>query len=95
MYSNICYDTLSSTSSALIRSWPFVKPGIFNFAPKLPSVLTILKPPSAIITLLFTTYFKNFEFSVISWSLALPPQPLEIKQMVSWAVIPIKYLPVL
>ena len=59
------------------------------------SVSAILNSLSVIITSPYWTYFRKFEFSVINWSLALPPHHFEMKQIVPGMVIPMRNFAVL
>ena len=79
---------VSSTSYGRNWLWPLGKLGISNFAPNVPNISAILNPLSAIMTSPYWAYFRKFEFSVINWSLVLPPHPFEMKQIFPLWVIP-------
>ena len=79
----------------LVNSFlPLVKEGMINCAPYVPNVSEILNPLSAITLPSWFIFLKKFEFSVICWSLDLPPHPSEIKQFEPCGVMPIKYFAV-
>lgn len=77
---------VAPTSSALRYIFPFVKAGICKLTAYKPTVYPTLKPHSAKIKSPGVILSKNPQCSVISFWLTLPPNPLDMKDMVSCGV---------
>ena len=86
----ICLDM--STSFADICAFPLVKAGILRTAPRFANSSSIKNPLSARTQSPNVTLSKKPEFSVISLSEALPPQPADKKLTAPDGVMPTKYL---
>ena len=81
-----------STSFADICFFPQVKAGILRTAPQVANSSSIKNPLSARTQSPNVTLSKKPEFSVISLSEALPPQPADKKLTVPDGVMPTKCL---
>ena len=86
----ICLDL--STSFADSCFFPRVKAGILRTAPRVANSSSIKNPLSARTQSPNVTLSKKPEFSVISLSEALPPQPADKKLTAPDGVMPTKYL---